>query len=1141
MTAPSTMVKRRLTVNFQRSVSGGQPQMMEVVVVPLTDPSSPTGDATLVGGTQAQEVLLTNENNPVYFDLVPTDSPGLTDRLTYRIAWREKYMGQQFTQDFVMPDFDCDYDDLQDLGNVIGGETYIQWTDRLRPGGVAGLNQQGQVIDSLGIVVSGAEAAAGVQGNLDAEIVARQQADQLIISQLTDSTGQLITNVYNVTGANLAAEANARGNADLIEKTARQNADTNEQSLRQNADTMLHTLISTNASAIDSIVNTELPAKADLVNGQIPSSQIPSSAFNEAVPVASQAAMLALTPAQISPGDIAVRPDGTWILNAYPASTLSNWIELSVAGNVSSVNGQIGAVTLGAADVGARPSSQPLAITDITGLQPALNAKTDTTTTTALQNQVTGILNDTTIVRTGTGNVIPHGVQGTDVAFLNANSQIVNKAGQVINIGSGALAITDVTGLQPALNAKLNANDPTVTNARTPTSHAATHKTGGSDPVTPFPITDVTGLQAIVTNNNLTSTSNHGNRINALESAVAAGGGTGGGGGTSTKDVWWDAPSATTDFSTVNIKSPFGKALADSHLYYDPTGAAEGEAVFPYITPNGHLQLRQRNEANPADPATATQANLDITNATVATKADQASLNSTNAAVALKANQSDLDSTNATVALKASIVQLNALGDTVATKANQSALDTTNNTVGTKADQSDLTALQTQVGTLATSASVSALQTTVGTKADATALTSTNATVATKAAQSDLVALQNTVSTKADASALATTNNNVATLQNAMPAKADLVGGVIPTNQLPALAYTSTYVVNNKAAMLGLTTAQAQPGDVCVITATSDAGSYILSGTDPSVAANWVTLSTPGGGGSVTSVNGQLGPTVVLAASDVGARSSSVLINQSEVNGLPAALTSKANQSDLTAGLAGKTAPTDVQGIVSQASQNKLQAALVATAAIATLSGQQSLDGVLAPLGAIVLLTAQSSSAANGLYAVASGPWTRSTDMNAGDYFVRGSIVTVSGGANNANTFWQQTNTSGIVATNNNNWSKIMSAGAPPNFTASLGVQKVGSDFRAQVVSGGGILAVAGGLQLDPQVSARKFAGDVPAGATVATITHNLNTTDVSASFRDKAAGDAILLGWKPTGANTISAEFDSTPAAGQWRVVVIG
>ncbi len=90
MTAPSmTMVRRRLTVNFQRSVKAAKPQVMEVVVIPLASPSSPNSDATMVGGTPSQGVLLGNEANLVFFDLVPTDHPDLTDQLLYRIAWRD--------------------------------------------------------------------------------------------------------------------------------------------------------------------------------------------------------------------------------------------------------------------------------------------------------------------------------------------------------------------------------------------------------------------------------------------------------------------------------------------------------------------------------------------------------------------------------------------------------------------------------------------------------------------------------------------------------------------------------------------------------------------------------------------------------------------------------------------------------------------------------------------------------------------------------------------------------------------------------------------------------------------------------------------------------------------------------------------
>ncbi len=101
--------------------------------------------------------------------------------------------------------------------------------------------------------------------------------------------------------------------------------------------------------------------------------------------------------------------------------------------------------------------------------------------------------------------------------------------------------------------------------------------------------------------------------------------------------------------------------------------------------------------------------------------------------------------------------------------------------------------------------------------------------------------------------------------QTAFDAKADLVGGVLPTSQLPSLALTDVIVVANEAAMLALTTGQAQPGDVAV--RSDGAGSFILTDTDPSILANWTLLDAPAD--SVTSVNGQQG-LVVLDGADIG-------------------------------------------------------------------------------------------------------------------------------------------------------------------------------------------------------------------------------------------------------------------------------
>lgn len=76
--------------------------------------------------------------------------------------------------------------------------------------------------------------------------------------------------------------------------------------------------------------------------------------------------------------------------------------------------------------------------------------------------------------------------------------------------------------------------------------------------------------------------------------------------------------------------------------------------------------------------------------------------------------------------------------------------------------------------------------------------------------------------------------------------------GKVPTSQLPALALTETFVVNDQTEMLALT---AQPGDIAV--RVDQNKSYILTDTDPSVLGNWQELLTPTD--SVLSVNGQTG------------------------------------------------------------------------------------------------------------------------------------------------------------------------------------------------------------------------------------------------------------------------------------------
>lgn len=100
-------------------------------------------------------------------------------------------------------------------------------------------------------------------------------------------------------------------------------------------------------------------------------------------------------------------------------------------------------------------------------------------------------------------------------------------------------------------------------------------------------------------------------------------------------------------------------------------------------------------------------------------------------------------------------------------------------------------------------------------------------------------------------------------LSASLASKADLVGGVIPTNQIPAIAISEFLGdVNSEASMLMLS---GQKGDWCI--RTDQNMTYVITGNDPSLIGGWRMIETPGS--PVTSVNGQTG-VIVLGKSDIG-------------------------------------------------------------------------------------------------------------------------------------------------------------------------------------------------------------------------------------------------------------------------------
>jgi len=86
--------------------------------------------------------------------------------------------------------------------------------------------------------------------------------------------------------------------------------------------------------------------------------------------------------------------------------------------------------------------------------------------------------------------------------------------------------------------------------------------------------------------------------------------------------------------------------------------------------------------------------------------------------------------------------------------------------------------------------------------------------------------------------------------------------GKIPTSQVPAISFSSGYVVNNQTQMLALSSAVV--GSIAI--RTDNSKNYVLSASDPANINNWLELLMPA---SVSSVNGYTTGSITLTSSDI--------------------------------------------------------------------------------------------------------------------------------------------------------------------------------------------------------------------------------------------------------------------------------
>jgi hypothetical protein len=143
---------------------------------------------------------------------------------------------------------------------------------------------------------------------------------------------------------------------------------------------------------------------------------------------------------------------------------------------------------------------------------------------------------------------------------------------------------------------------------------------------------------------------------------------------------------------------------------------------------------------------------------------------------------------------------------------------------------------------------------------------------------------------------------------------------------------------------------------------------------------------------------------------------------------------------------------------------NVLGAARVSSTENLTLSGEQTIDGVLTSTDR-VLVRHQTDPAENGIYLTDAGAWTRATDADTWDELF-GAFVFIREGTEWANSGWVSTiEAEGTLGVDAITWEQFSGAG---NFTAGDGLDLTGTVFSLEPIAANSVLANATGAPAVP-------------------------------------------------------------------------
>jgi len=163
-----------------------------------------------------------------------------------------------------------------------------------------------------------------------------------------------------------------------------------------------------------------------------------------------------------------------------------------------------------------------------------------------------------------------------------------------------------------------------------------------------------------------------------------------------------------------------------------------------------------------------------------------------------------------------------------------------------------------------------------------------------------------------------------------------------------------------------------------------------------------------------------------------------------------------------------------------------------ATTANITLSGAQTIDGVSVIAGDRVLVKNQSTASQNGIYVVASGSWTRSTDTNTGAKILQATTSIEEGTVNGDTIYTCTTNAPITIGSSSINFAKTSAT----TYTGSDGITLSGNNFQLDNSYFSGAFTLSAGVATLATVGANKGGTGVANNASSTwTISGNFGTT----------------------------------------------